>query len=106
MLKIKNLKNSLILCDIEGGEYELFEENLIKEIFPSTLIIEIHYNNKFPLEQFEKYFKELYLLNKIFQKPRSLNEFKELKKFNDNNRALMVSEGRSSVQEWWHLSPK
>tara|TARA_Y100000817_G_scaffold287661_1_gene256361 strand:- start:480 stop:1307 length:828 start_codon:yes stop_codon:yes gene_type:complete len=106
LLKIKNLKNSLILCDIEGGEYKLFEENLIKEIFPSTLIIEIHYNNKLPLEQFEEYFKGSYSLNKIFQNPRSLNEFKELKKFNDNNRALIVSEGRSCVQEWWYLSPK
>ena len=106
LLKIKNLKNSLILCDIEGGEYELFGEKLVSEIYPSSIIIEIHNYNKFSLEKFEKIFSELYVLNKIFQKPRSIGEFKELEKFNDNNRSLIISEGRSYIQEWWYLSPK
>mgnify|MGYP001164133022 FL=1 len=106
LLKIKNLKNSLILCDIEGGEYELFEEKLVSEIHPSNIIIEIHNDNKFSLEKFRKIFSDLYVLNKIFQKPRSIRQFKELEKFNDNNRSLIISEGRSYVQEWWHVTPK
>ena len=106
LIKIDNINNSLILCDIEGGEYELFDEKLINEIYPSDIIIEIHKDNENSLVNFEKRFTKSYSLTKITQEPRSLKNFKELENINDNNRALITSEGRSYVQEWWHLSPK
>ena len=106
LIKIDNINNSLILCDIEGGEYELFDEKLINEIHPSDIIIEIHKNKENSLVNFEKRFTKTYSLTKITQEPRSLKNFKELENINDNNRALITSEGRSYVQEWWHLSPK
>lgn len=104
--KIENINNSLILCDIEGGEYELFDEKLINEIYPSDIIIEIHKDKENSLENFEKRFINRYSITKITQKPRSLKNFKELENINDNNRALIMSEGRSGIQEWWHLSSK
>ena len=106
LIKIDNINNSLILCDIEGGEYELFDEKLIKKIYPSDIIIEIHKNKENSLVNFEKRFTKIYSITKITQEPRSLKNFKELENVNDNNRALITSEGRSYVQEWWHLSPK
>ena len=106
LIKIDNINNSLILCDIEGGEYELFDEKLINEIHPSDIIIEIHKDKENTLVNFEKRFTKSYSLTKIMQEPRSLKNFKELENMNDNNRALITSEGRSYVQEWWHLSPK
>ncbi len=106
LIKIDNINNSLILCDIEGGEYELFDEKLINEIYPSDIIIEIHKDKENSLVNFEKRFTKTYSLTKITQEPRSLKNFKELENINDNNRALIASEGRSYVQEWWHLSPK
>ena len=106
LIKIDNINNSLILCDIEGGEYELFDEKLINGIHPSDIIIEIHKDKENSLVNFEKRFTKSYSLTKITQEPRSLKNFKELENINDNNRALITSEGRSYVQEWWHLSPK
>jgi len=103
---MENINNSVILCDIEGGEYDLFSENLIKNMYPSNVIIEIHKNSNISLNEFENKFKDLFSITKIIQGPRSLNSFSELKNFNDNNRALITSEGRSSIPEWWHLSPK
>lgn len=103
---IENINNSVILCDIEGGEYDLFSENLIKNMHPSNVIIEIHKNPDISLKEFEDKFKNLFSINKITQGPRSLKGFGELKNFNDNNRSLLTSEGRSYIQEWWHLSPK
>ena len=103
---IENINNSVILCDIEGGEYDLFSENLIKNMHPSNVIIEIHKNPDISLNEFEDKFKNLFSINKITQGPRSLKGFGELKNFNDNNRSLLASEGRSYIQEWWHLSPK
>ena len=106
LIKIDNINNSLILCDIEGGEYELFDEKLINEIHPSDIIIEIHKDKENSLVNFEKRFTKTYSLTKITQEPRSLKNFKELENINDNNRALIMSEGRSGIQEWWYLSPK
>ena len=103
---IENINNSVILCDIEGREYDLFSENLIKNMHPSNVIIEIHKNSNISLVEFENKFKNLFSITKITQNPRSLKDFSELKNFNDNNRALLASEGRSYIQEWWHLSPK
>ena len=103
---IENINNSVILCDIEGGEYDLFSENLIKNMHPSNVIIEIHKNPDISLNEFEDKFKNLFSIDKITQGPRSLKGFGELKNFNDNNRSLLASEGRSYIQEWWHLSPK
>jgi hypothetical protein len=73
---------------------------------PSNVIIEIHKNSNISLVEFENKFKNLFSITKITQNPRSLKDFSELKNFNDNNRALLASEGRSYIQEWWHLSPK
>ena len=106
LIKIDNINNSLILCDIEGGEYELFDEKLINGIHPSDIIIEIHKDKENSLVNFEKRFTKSYSLTKITQEPRSLKNFKELENINDNNRALIMSEGRSGIQEWWYLSPK
>ena len=103
---IENINNSVILCDIEGSEYDLFSENLIKNMHPSNVIIEIHKNPDISLNEFEDKFKNLFSIDKITQGPRSLKGFGELKNFNDNNRSLLASEGRSYIQEWWHLSPK
>jgi len=103
---IENINNSVILCDIEGSEYDLFSENLIKNMHPSNVIIEIHKNPDISLNEFEDKFKNLFSIDKITQGPRSLKGFGELKNFNDNNRSLLTSEGRSYIQEWWHLSPK
>jgi len=38
--------SSLILCDIEGGEFSLFTDKILKKLSKSTLIIEIHMFNK------------------------------------------------------------
>ena len=39
---LKGFKNALILCDIEGYEYELLNPNLIPDLKKTTLIIEVH----------------------------------------------------------------
>jgi hypothetical protein len=101
-----NINHSLILCDIEGGEFKLFSNKLLEELYPSNIIIEIHRGSKEDELDLEKRASKLFTINKVIQAPKSLHIFNELKNFNDNNRSLLLSEGRSYVQEWWHLSPK
>ena len=100
------INESLILCDIEGGEFELFSNELLEKLYPSNIIIEIHKRNIKDELGLEKRASKMFTINKVIQTPKSLNTFNELKNFNDNNRSLLLSEGRSYVQEWWHLSPK
>tara|TARA_Y100000996_G_scaffold383606_1_gene339691 strand:- start:159 stop:989 length:831 start_codon:yes stop_codon:yes gene_type:complete len=102
----RDINQSLILCDIEGGEFELFSSKLLEKLYPSNIIIEIHKRSKKDEIDLEKRISKLFTIKKIIQNPKSLHIFDELKNFNDNNRSLLLSEGRSYVQEWWHVTPK
>ena len=107
ILELSNkINHSLILCDIEGGEFKLFSNKLLEKLCSSNIIIEIHRVTKEDELDLEKRASKLFNINKVIQNPRSLYIFDELKSFSDNNRSLLLSEGRSHVQEWWHLSPK
>ena len=100
------MNQSLILCDIEGGEFELFSNKLLNKLYPANIIIEIHKAPKKEEQDLENRISKLFTIKKIIQNPKSLNIYDELKNFNDNNRSLLLSEGRSYVQEWWHAIPK
>jgi len=107
LLELSNEMNqSLILCDIEGGEFELFSNKLLNKLYPANIIIEIHKRPKKEEQDLENRISKLFTIKKIIQNPKSLNIYDELKNFNDNNRSLLLSEGRSYVQEWWHAIPK
>ena len=57
-------------------------------------------------QDLENRISKLFTIKKIIQNPKSLNIYDEVKNFNDNNRSLLLSEGRSYVQEWCHAIPK
>ena len=41
-----DFSKATILCDIEGGEFNFFTDEILKKIKHSNIIIEIHYNKK------------------------------------------------------------
>ena len=104
-----NLSKSLFLCDVEGYEYELFNDNFLELIQFSYIIIEIHYfteelnrKREIFLEKIDKFFN-----TKIINfSGRDLSTIPELKYYSDLDRALIISEGRSMLGEWVVLTPK
>jgi hypothetical protein len=103
-----NLKETLFIVDIEGGEYNLFSETLLNVIKTSTIILEIHefLEPQFEKEEFEKRFLKNFEVKKIFGSSRILPKLDILDKISDNEKWLFVSEGRIQSMEWWIMTPK
>jgi len=110
--KIPNqeLENSVFLFDIEGYELDLIflnKENLIN-LKKSILFIEIHewtYSNEHK-KNYLDLAKDHFEILEIKTYERDLSNFIELKKFSDNDRWLICSEGRPQSMKWLKLSPK
>ena len=105
-----NLNKTLFLIDIEGGEFTLFDEDNIKYFKNSILIIEDH--SMLMKENFLNIRKFFNLINKNFNVKiiNNMNRdpygISELKNFSDDERWLMMSEGRGLQMRWIMLSPK
>lgn len=101
-----------ILCDIEGGEFELFDDEILRLAKNCTILIELHHNlpdNNYSSDQKSQllsnasaYFSIEYL-NRLSP---SIYEFPEMVNFSDDERLLAFSEGRPVEMEWVLLSPK
>jgi hypothetical protein len=109
-LEFNLLAQSVILSDIEGGEFNIFTEKNLKILSDSIIIIEIHDflvplgNSK--LEELvntaTKYFKVTWLTTT----GRNPSKFQELRDFNDIDRWLTMVEGRGPLMNWIRLDPR
>ena len=96
----------ILLCDIEGEEYNLFTNEILKKFKKSSLIIEIHNNvdekiKKQFLQKAKKYFHTL----TIIDNEKNYFDLPELHSLNDIDRALLACEGRSYIGKWLYLKP-
>lgn len=107
-LPTSSLKNSLILVDIEGYEFELLTDSVLSTFSNCTIIIEIHnwiddflvkYENL--LINASKYFN----IEPIQQVERSTSTYPELRDLTDDNRLLLVSERRPCLMRFLKLTP-
>ena len=95
--------------DIEGKEYFLFDDFFCKKFSQSTFIIEEHpFNviNKKKIKSFMEKIKKYHnveILNDVSKNPFN---FKILDKFSDDEKYLMMSEGRPKSMRWLVLKPK
>ena len=119
-----DLSDMIFLVDIEGAEYTLFNTNIMSLLSKNHIIIEVHdcliqdkYNTTDDItpNQFESAVekRKLYELvtqthdvEVIWQANRSGSQFEFLRSWPDYDRALLLSEGRTSMGCWWYLSPK
>ena len=107
-LNEKELKKTLFLIDIEGDEYDLINSTNIKLIKESYLLIEMHpFANISTIKR-----KKLdYILKKNFKikiiKNSGRNPYiKNIESLSDDERWLIVSEGRPNQMEWLLCYPK
>ncbi len=101
--------NNLLLCDIEGGEFDLFTADVVQAFSQSTFIIEIH-GFKF-INGAEKKQTLIDLFNNhnveiIKSQPKQWSDIPQIIALNDNDRALVCSEGRRVLGEWLVATPK
>jgi hypothetical protein len=101
---------ALILCDIEGDEFNLFDNLLLSKLTNCLLIIELHdqyvKNGSERLSTFIENASKYFELKFIARISPSVHLFEEFNSISDNQKMLMFSEGRPSVMQWIKLSPK
>jgi hypothetical protein len=110
-IKNNELKKTLFLIDIEGNEFKFFNEENINYFNKSFFIIEdhsdLHINNKNELEK--KFFNLItnhFDVTSIKNQGRNPFSLSLLEKFSDDERYLMMSEGRPNDMQWLVLLPK
>jgi len=103
------IDNSVVLVDIEGGEFEVLNEEFLRTFQHAYILIEIH---NWVDEFEEKYFKLLLTASRYFSietvqpAARDLTQFTQLNDFTDDNRYLICSEGRPNVMRFLKLNPR
>ena len=105
----ENLKKTLFLIDIEGSEFELFNERTIKILSNSYFIIENHdfmIKNKELIEKFWSKIKNFFDYELIYQSSRNPFSIDFLKEFSEDEKWIMMSEMRPQNMNWIFLKPK
>lgn len=104
-----DLSRAVILCDIEGAEFDLFTDELLEHLASACLIIENHDFNRangFPLAtDLVRRAGRHFHVTEIHPGPRTLHRIPLIETWNDNDRALLLSEGRLGLASWLVLSP-
>lgn len=110
-IKNEELKKTLFLIDIEGNEFKFFDEENIKYFNKSFFIIEDHsdLNTVYKNEAEKKFFnliKNHFIVTTIKNQGRNPFSIPLLEKYTDDERYLMMSEGRPNDMQWLVLVPK
>jgi len=105
------LDNSVLLVDIEGGEFEIVNKETFGAFRKSIIIIELHEfwclsDGKRELEKMLNDSQSTHHITEFRSGSRDPASFQELKKYSDTDRWLICSEGRPKVMRWWRFDPK
>jgi hypothetical protein len=104
------LSKTVILSDIEGGEFEIFNAKNLAILSKSIIFIEIHdflvYNGSFKFKQLIKDSETNHKITQIRISNRDPLLYSELHKFTDIDRWIAMSEGRGPIMFWLRLDPK
>ena len=107
---ISNGNGAVVLIDIEGFEFELLDERLLKCLKNCYVICELH--PFLLLNGHEKQFElirrseNIFSVSVIQRETYNPNQFIELDQFSDDERLLAFSEGRDVNMKWLVLQPK
>jgi hypothetical protein len=101
-------KQLVVLCDVEGAEFEIFSDAVFAMLAEAHVFIEIHdYSAKGPAQyaalkaRAERWFR----LEEISKGGRNPYHYKELRDLDDTDHWLVCSEGRDPDQKWLALRP-
>jgi len=104
------LKDTLIICDCEGYEKELFSEALMPYLKDTYLLIETHdFGDPSISVDLEKLFAKTHHIDVIasmddLQKPKYY-DYPELQRFSYDEKHTILAELRPKIMEWLILTP-
>jgi hypothetical protein len=101
---------TLILCDCEGYEKQLFTEEAARRFARHDLLIEIHDNIEAEISSvIRRRFESTHRITAIAsiddaEKVRSY-DYEELKGYDASTRAMLLAENRGTIMEWFFMTP-
>ncbi len=101
-------KNMTVLIDIEGGELDILDRDLFKDLPSSDIIVELHPwapNFESKMRDIIISSQETHELIEITTGNRDLSSIAEVQGFHDSYRWLLCSEGRPMQMSWLHFKP-
>lgn len=101
---------AIILCDIEGAEFEVIDDALVSAFRDAVYVIELHpfavENGRAKQEALIARLGASHDVRRVGAGLRDWRGIPALEALNDNARALAVSEGRKLNAEWLFAVPK
>lgn len=102
-LQQSDLDKCLLILDCEGYEDELLNDQAVKLLGKSDILVEIHNGQPTTQHPIAKRFEQTHWLEIIVSQPRDPNRFPEVANFSPEDAALAVSDMRHEGQGWFWL---
>jgi hypothetical protein len=98
---------SLLLCDIEGGEVDLFDFQTAVRLHNFFIVIEVHEWTYLvnQLEELINLFQSTHDVQFLYPSARNPDSIPELRKLTDDERWNVCSEGRRESMRWLVCTP-
>jgi hypothetical protein len=104
-----DLAHSVFLFDIEGGEFDLLDADILEKLRHSIVFIELHpfhaEAGQEKVETLKSLARHYFQLSEFHTGGRDPSAFPELHGYNDSDRWLICSEGRECLMSWLRLDP-
>jgi hypothetical protein len=105
-----DLAKTVVLCDIEGGEFTLFDDALLAKLSACRIIIELHErmtgDGDARLARLTASAERHFVISFLVGGPRDPGAVPLLQSLPEDDRWLLCSEGRSIYQQWMVLVPR
>ena len=107
---LANNDSGVILCDIEGAEFELLSEQILESARKFHFVVELHHrfipDGEAKKSQLLDRASSLFDTKVIRSADIQVGAFRELDRFNDTQRLLAFNEGRGAAMEWLVMVPR
>jgi hypothetical protein len=106
----EDIKNSVLFVDVEGAEFDIFNDLTFKIFRNSIIYIELHdwfyEDGALKINKLIKDSSNTHNILEFKMGSRDLSQFQEISTLSDSDRWLICSEGRSKLMTWLKLTPK
>lgn len=104
-----DLDRAVMLIDIEGAEFSILNEETLKELKNTIIIIELHdwffEDGVERLKRLKQVAGAHFKVSTLTTRGRDLSVFSDLVNYSDSERWLIASEGRKKMMGWLRLDP-
>jgi hypothetical protein len=101
---------AVLLVDIEGGEFDLLDDEMLRAFRRAIIFIELHgyafIDGGDRVAALKARAARDFTITELTMTARDLSKFPELRSFSDTDRWLICAEGRGHLMQWLRLDPK